>query len=78
MALASTSGGGDPGGVERIIATYRIDGHAVDIVEMMDEDGAWFEIAIDGAILPDGDSFAAAPTETVAGDVLRRWTAGAV
>lgn len=63
--------------MERIIATYRVHGHEIDVVEMVDEDGARFELAIDGAILPDGDSFTAVPSEAVALDVLRRWRASA-
>ena len=62
----------DPGVVERFIATYSIDGHEVDVVEMLDDDGAWFELAIDGAILPDGGSFTAVPSEAVITDVLHR------
>jgi hypothetical protein len=68
---------GDAEGVERIVATYFIDGHEVDVVEMLDDGGAWFELAIDGAILPDGDSFTAAPNETTIVDVLHRWHATA-
>ncbi len=60
--------------MERIVATHQFDGHEVDVVEMVDEDRTWFELAVDGAVLPLGDQSAEADV-TEATAVGRGWLA---
>jgi hypothetical protein len=73
-ALIGRVRGDHDGDMERIVATYHIDGHEVDVVEMVDEDRAWFELAVDGAVLPLGDQ-SAEPDVNEAAAVVRGWLA---
>lgn len=61
--------------MERIVATYRVEDHEVDVVEMVDEDRTWFDLAIDGAVLPLGDQPQSEPDEVVVMEVVRTWLA---
>jgi hypothetical protein len=36
------------GSVDRVVATYRIGGHNVVLVESCEEDGSWFHLVVDG------------------------------
>lgn len=60
--------------VERIVARYRIDEHDVHVVELVDEDRAWFELIVDGAMLPHGGQVAEPDRDAVVAAV-RAWSA---
>lgn len=49
--------------MERVLRTLDVDGHAVDVVEMVDEDEAWLLLAVDDAVIN-----ADAPLSTGAND----------
>jgi hypothetical protein len=59
--------------VGRIVTTYLIDGHRIAVLETLDEEGAWFELVVDGAAVPVGEPLTAVPSEEIVAEALRRW-----
>lgn len=57
----------------RRVASYRIDGHDVEVVEVLDEDGCWFEVLVDGAVVPIDDPLGAAPGPDSVAVLVRGW-----
>lgn len=62
--------------VGRLARTYRIDGHVVAVLETMDEDGSWFDLVVDGAVVPVAERLVSVPSEEVVATSLRRWLSG--
>lgn len=48
--LVESDQGGGGGVVERVMATYRIDGRRVDVVEELEDEGAWYRLVVDGVV----------------------------
>lgn len=59
--------------MERIAATYHLSGHTVEVVEMIDDDLAWFELVVDNTVLPVDAQITDLPTEAEARTLLERW-----
>jgi len=59
--------------VERIVASYQIDGHDLEVFEMVDEDVAWYQVAVDNVVLPVEVQPTHLPDENDARELLRRW-----
>ena len=57
----------------RRVASYEIDGHEVDVVEVLDEEGSWFEVLVDGVVVPSDDPLGAAPGPDSVAEVVREW-----
>jgi len=62
--------------MERIVATYKLEGHEVNVIEMVDEDIAWYQLVVDNTVLPSDVQPPHIPSEREALDLLRRWLAG--
>jgi len=57
----------------RVVTTYLIDGHRIAVPETLDEEGAWFDLVVDGAAMPVGEPLTAVPSEEIVAEALRRW-----
>jgi hypothetical protein len=61
--------------MERIVASYRVEGHQVDVVELVDEDVAWYQLAVDTQLLPPEIQPVHGTGETEVGTIVRDWLA---
>jgi hypothetical protein len=60
--------------MERIVETFDVDGHEVNVVEMIDEDRTWFDMTVDGALLLLDDQLVE-PDRAEVTAVAREWLA---
>ena len=54
--------------MERLVTTYRIGIHEVDVLETLDDEGSWFHLVVDG--LARTEILDRPPTENEAGRLL--------
>lgn len=54
--------------MERLIATYAVDIHVVDVIETIDDDVAWYRVIVDGS--PREDVFATPPSRADAAQLI--------
>jgi hypothetical protein len=60
--------------VKRVIRHQQVDGHAVAIVEIMEEEGPTFVLVTEDGVVINGDQpLLAMPTEVEVRDIFRRW-----
>jgi hypothetical protein len=62
--------------MEWIVATYQLGDHRLDVIELVDEDLAWYQVAVDGQMLPPDVAPATIPSEAEARSLLHDWLAG--
>jgi hypothetical protein len=60
-------------GMERVIATHRLDDHRLDVVESIDEDLVTVRLLVDGELLPPDVHPDRAPTAEEAASLLKTW-----
>lgn len=54
--------------MERLIATYSIDIHVVDVVETIDDDACWYRVIVDGS--PREDVYGTPPSRADAAELI--------
>lgn len=54
--------------MDRVIATYRVGIHEVDVVETVDDEAAWYRVVVDG--VPRDDVFSIPPTSVDAAGLV--------
>jgi hypothetical protein len=54
--------------LERIVATYTFEGREINVVEIVDEDAAWYEIVVENRVLNEDAPLDAVPSQ----DEVRR------
>lgn len=59
--------------MERIVASYRVGDHTVDVIEIIDDDGEWTELAIDGELLDVHIRPGHVPSEDEAASYVDEW-----
>jgi hypothetical protein len=60
--------------VKRVIRHQQVDGHAVAIVEIMEEEGPAFVLVTEDGVVINGDQpLLTMPTEVEVSDTFRRW-----
>lgn len=59
--------------MERALRTLEIDGHTVEVIEMVDDDGEWIVLAVEGTVINEDEPL---PTDAEDDDIrvaFQRW-----
>lgn len=59
--------------MERVLRTMEVDGHTIDVVEMVDEDEAWLLLAVDEVVINDDAPLPTGADDDDVRDAVRLW-----
>jgi hypothetical protein len=60
--------------MERIVATYGPPDHEIHVIEYIDEDTEWYQLAVRNVVIDGIARLSHVPTEDEARALLRQWT----